>query len=73
MGGAWGNVKKGSNSNTKNPKKITLKNRQIIVSKGVTEANLASQLNGEKASNNLEELDLSQLDFDAHVGVWFMK
>lgn len=72
MGGACGNLKKNMPTNKGKPKKVIIKGRQITVSKGLNN-DPTSDYKGLVGTDWPALQEPGHLDFDAHVGVMFMK
>ena len=74
MGGACGNVlKKGDNKNGQ-PQRVILKNRHILINKKSGSTSQTDQaMDGILSHNQDQNSNQDGLDYDAHVGICFMK
>jgi hypothetical protein len=73
MGGAWGSIKKNVKNKTGKPKNIIIQARQIKVTQGLKRYDLEEY-------NNIVDPGVeggcsspTRLDFDANVGICFLK
>ena len=74
MGGSWGRLKKNMPIRKGQPKKITLKAREIKVSKGKPNQGEIIEMGGLADHNSINSSsNIAEIDFDANVGIWFMK
>jgi len=73
MGGACGSINRKITKRAQ-PKRIIVKSRQITVSKGIAHDADNDKMDPVWGDNTQRSASNDgSLDFDAHVGVWFMK